>query len=155
MSSNRRRFAPALLLLLPISIAAVTLSGAEEAVDPIAARQKEMEGVNAAFKPLVGIVRKQAPFDAKVVAEKAGLIAGHLERAKSLFPEGSGQGAIETWAKASIWEQRADFDARMLAGHSAAVALSKVTDEAAYAPAFGKLGEACKGCHEGYRRPKS
>ena len=29
-----------------------------------------------------------------------------------------------------------------------------VTDEAAYRPALGKLGNSCKSCHQDYRRPK-
>ena len=36
----------------------------------------------------------------------------------------------------------------------AAEALKAVTEEAAFRPALGKLGNSCKSCHQDYRRPK-
>jgi len=147
-----RRPLPLLLALAAVA-AALPLAGADDA-DPIAARQTEMKGVGDAMKPLSAIARKQAPFDAAVVAKSGGAIAGHLERAKALFPAGSDRGAAETWAKAEIWANRADFDAKLVAAHEAAAALAKVTEESAYVPALVRLGDACKACHEPYRRPK-
>jgi cytochrome c556 len=143
-----------LLVALPLALAAALPLAGDDAADPIAARQQEMKGVGDAMKGLSAIARKQAPFDAAVVAKNAGAIAGHLERAQTLFPAGSDRGAIETWAKAEIWANRADFDAKLVAAHDAAAELAKVTEEAAYVPALVKLGDACKACHEPYRRPK-
>ncbi len=32
--------------------------------------------------------------------------------------------------------------------------MQSVTDEAAFGPALGALGNGCKTCHDAYRRPK-
>lgn len=143
-----------LLAILPVTLLALSpLAGAAES-DPIAARQMEMEGVGEAMKTLSAIARKQAPFDATVVASQGGAIAAHLDRAKDLFPAGSDRGAAQSWAKAEIWSNRTDFDAKLQAAHAAAGELAQVAEEAAFMPALGKLGNACKACHEPYRRPK-
>jgi cytochrome c556 len=141
------------LALLVTTLALAGLAVAAES-DPISDRQDEMEGSNKAMKTLSGIARKQAPFDAAVVQQNATAIASHLDTAKGLFPEGSDKGGMDTWAKPEIWTHRADFDTKLEAAHAAAVDLAKVADEAAYLPALGKLGNACKACHESYRRPK-
>jgi cytochrome c556 len=154
MRPIRPRSLAALLVAAPLALAAALPLAGDDAADPIAARQTEMKGVLDAMKGLSAIARKQAPFDAAVVAKNAGAIASHLESARPLFPAGSDAGAIETWAKAEIWANPADFDAKMVAAHDAAAELAKVTDESAYVPALVKLGDACKACHEPYRRPK-
>lgn len=149
-SPRRHRF----LLLLPLLALAVVPFAVAADVDPISARQDEMEGIGDAMKALSGIAKKQAPFDAAVVRKHAEAIAGHLDRAKGLFPAGSDKGGMETWAKPEIWSDRAGFDAKLQAAHEAALALAGVVDEAAYPQALGKLGSTCKGCHESFRRPK-
>jgi len=138
------------LLALAVAIPAIVAAG----TDPIKARQDTMEGVGGAMKALSGIARGEAKFDATTVQAKAKEIAAAFDAAAELFPAGSDQGASETWAKPGIWTNRADFDGKLQAAHAAALDLQKVTDEAAYRPALGKLGAACKACHESYRRPK-
>lgn len=150
--SSRRATLPILALLLATLVLAGLAVAAER--DPISDRQDEMEGIGDAMKALSGIARKQAPFDAAVVQKNATAIASHLDTAKGLFPEGSDKGGMDTWAKPEIWTHRADFDAKLEAAHAAAVELAQVADEAAYLPALGKLGNACKACHDSYRRPK-
>ncbi len=137
------------ILALALAIPAI---GADS--DPIKARQDTMEGVGGAMKVLSGIARGEAKFDATTVQAKAKEIATAFDAAAELFPAGSEKGASETWAKPAIWTNRADFDSKLQAAHSAALDLQKVSDEAAYRPALGKLGAACKACHELYRRPK-
>lgn len=152
MTSNFRR--TPFLLALPLVALAVAPLAIAASNDPISDRQDEMEGIGDSMKALGGIARKQAPFDAAVVKKHAETIAGHLETAKGLFPAGSDKGGMETWAKPEIWTNRADFEAKLQAAHAAALDLAKVGDEAAYPAALGKLGNACKACHDSYRRPK-
>lgn len=146
--------------LVPLSgLALVALLGfswslAAAETDPIQARQDAMQSVGDAMKPLVGMVRGELKFDAATVASNAKTISDNLHAAADLFPAGSDHGALETWAKPEIWNQKSDFDAKLQAAHEAAMDLQKVTEESAYRPAFGKLGGACKACHELYRRPK-
>lgn len=150
--STRRPSLPLLaLLLIALGVTSVAVAAGG---DPIKARQEAMEGVGESMKALSAIAKKQAPFAADTVQKHGASIAAHLETAAPLFPEGSAKGAVETWAKAEIWANKADFDVKMKAGHDAALELAKVGEEAAFMPALGKLGNTCKSCHESFRRPK-
>ena len=152
---NRSPRRSLLSMLVPAALA-VALAAASVAAEkePIQARQDAMEAQGAAMKALGAIARKEAPFEAAVVRQNAETIASGLAAVAELFPEGSDRGAIETWARPEIWANRADFDAKRTAAHAAATDLAAVTDEAAFAPALGRVGNACKSCHEKYRRPK-
>jgi len=133
---------------------ALSLAAAAFAGDPIVERQETMKKIGGAMKELGGMARGQSPFDAAAVEKNAKTIAESLDHAKSLFPEGSGQGSTETWAKPEIWANLADFESTLKSAHEAAVALAAVKDEAAYRPALGNLGQNCRTCHDNYRRPK-
>jgi cytochrome c556 len=113
-----------------------------------------MEGIGDAMKALGAVAKKEAPFDAKVVQSSAKTIADRLKKAAELFPEGSASGEVETWAKAEIWSDRENFDKDLEGAMAAAAALQQVTEEAAFLPALGALGNGCKSCHDTYRRPK-
>lgn len=131
-----------------IAVAAATGTAA------IKERQHAMEDVGKAMGPLVGIAKKQAEFDAEVVKASAETIAESLRKAAELFPEGSDTGDVETWAKAAIWSDPEDFQKRFETAIAAAVAMQSVTDEGAFMPALGAVGNGCKTCHDPYRRPK-
>ena len=134
-------------------VSAPGVSGAS-GTDAIKARQEAMKNVGDAMKALAAIAKGEAPFDAAVVAKNAGTIADRFEKVATLFPEGSQQGDVETWAKPEIWSDHADFDKTREAARAAALALQAVTDEAAYLPALRQLGGNCKSCHDTFRRPK-
>jgi len=83
-------------------------------------------------------------------------LVAHFEHDKTLFPDGSDKGDVETWAKAEIWSDKDAFMKRFDDAIADAKALGEVTDLAALGPTLGKLGkEACGGCHDKYRRPKN
>ncbi len=76
-------------------------------------------------------------------------------RTQSSSPSaGSGEGDVETWAKPEIWSDYADFVLKLETAKVQAEALKSVTEESAFRPALGKLGNACKSCHTKFRRPK-
>jgi len=135
-------------VMLAITAAAMT------ATEAIKERQQAMEGVLDGMKTLGAIAKKQQPFEADVVRASAEAIASHLERFGELFPEGSDAGDVETWAKPEIWSDRGHFDELLESTHTAAVELQSVTEEAAFPPALGALGNGCKSCHDLYRLPK-
>jgi len=60
----------------------------------------------------------------------------------------------ETWAKPEIWSDAAGFKTAGENFYPKYVALKDSKDEASFKAAFPALGEACKGCHEKFRRPK-
>ena len=134
-------------------VATLSMAAATE-TKMIQQRQESMEEIGKAMQALGAMVKKQAPFDAEVVKSNAETIADHLKKAADLFPEGSGAGDVETWAKAEIWSNRENFDKGMESARSAAVAMQSVTDEAAFGPSLGALGNGCKSCHDTYRRPQ-
>jgi cytochrome c556 len=122
--------------------------------DVIKQRQEAMKAMGGAMGKLAEIARKEVPFDAEVVKKSAGIIAESLQESTSLYPEGSEKGDVETWAKAEIWSDPDGFKKLLKGAHKAAMAMAEVTDEAAFGPALGQLGNGCKTCHDTYRRPK-
>jgi cytochrome c556 len=148
--NTKHAMAAALFATIAFAVAGVAASN----TDIIKDRQHAMENVGGAMQSLAAIAKGEAPFDAAVVKENATTIEEHLKKASSLFPEGSDTGDVETWAKAEIWTDHADFVAHFEASQAAAEAMKSVTEEAAFGPALGKLGNSCRNCHQTYRRPK-
>lgn len=145
--------AAAAVAVLAIGVASVA-TPSPEGTAAIKARHEAMEGIGDAMGPLAAIAKGEAPFDSAVVEKNAGTIAENLKKAAALFPEGSDKGDVETWAKEEIWSNSADFAMKMQTARAQAEALQAVTEEAAFRPALGKLGNSCKSCHMDYRRPK-
>jgi len=127
---------------------------ADPSTDAIEGRQQAMKDVGAAMQNLAAIAKKEAPFDVGVVRSNAATIAEALKKAADLFPEGSDKGNVETWAQPEIWSDASDFEKKRETAEAAAVALQSVSVESAFPPALGELGNACKACHQTYRRPK-
>lgn len=121
---------------------------------PIEDRQANMKNVGKAMGALAAIAKKEAPFDAGVVNTNATSLGDNVKQAKAHFPDGSATGDKETWAKAEIWQNKADFDAKADKAVEAAMQMASVTAEANFGAAMGALGAACKACHTDYRRPK-
>jgi cytochrome c556 len=143
--------AVAVAALVGIVSVAVSETGGDDAIKD---RHLAMNEIGGSMGTLAAMVKKQAPFDAAVVEKNAGAIAERLEKAASLFPEGSDSGEIETWAKPEVWSDAEGFAKAMGQARDAAVELKSVTEAAALGPALGKLGNNCKTCHDKYRRPK-
>ena len=141
----------AIAVAVVVAVSAAAMTGDEA----IKQRQKAMEGVYGGMKTLGAIAKKEQPFDAGVVQASGATIADHLAEAVELFPEGSDQGEVQTWAKPEIWTDRGHFDELMKSTHTAAVDLQSVTEAEAFPPALGKLGNGCKSCHDMYRLPKN
>jgi len=146
----KRASSAALLAALVVTATSVDSSS----TDVIKDRQQAMKDVGGAMQNLGSIAKKETPFEAAVVRENAAVVAEALKRAADLFPEGSDRGAAETWAKPEIWSRRADFGKKLETAQGAAVAMQSVAAESAFSPALAKLGDACKACHQAYRRPK-
>jgi len=71
-----------------------------------------------------------------------------------LFPEGSNAGA-PTDALPLIWQEKEQFAKAVAAMEESSAALKKAVaagDKAATGQAAKALGEACKGCHDRYRK---
>ena len=151
MSGSKLRVWGAIAAALVITVSAAAMT----ATEAIQERQKEMDGVYEAMKAFAAIAKKEQPFDAEVVQSSAAKMAGHLAKAAELFPEGSAEGEVQTWAKPEIWNDLERFDELMESSHSAATYMQSLTEAEAFMPALGMLGNTCKTCHELYRLPKN
>jgi cytochrome c556 len=135
-------------------IAAVALCAGIGAVsadsDAIAQRQALMKANGKAAKA-IGDMLKSAPFDLAVVQAGLRTFADAAAKAPGLFPDDSKTGG-ETRALPTIWENKADVDARFAKlGKDAAAAMAAITDEASFKADAPAIFKNCGGCHENYR----
>jgi cytochrome c556 len=121
---------------------------------PIEDRQELMKQQGQSTKVLGTMAQGESPFDAAAAKEHGDAMAERFERAKTLFPPGTEQGPPETYAKAEIWSDPQGFAAAADQAIEAARAVAAVTEEAQLGEAVGALGNACKNCHDKFRRPK-
>jgi cytochrome c556 len=121
---------------------------------PIEDRQEAMKANGQTMKILGGMAQGKSPFDAAVIKERGEAMAARFDAVRNLFPPGSEQGPPETYAKPEIWSDPEGFTAALDQAMNASLALAAVTEEAQLKEAVGKVGGACKNCHDKYTRPK-
>jgi cytochrome c556 len=105
------------------------------------------------FGPMSAMAQGKAPFDAAEFAMRAGRVAALTPMlSESYSPET--QTVAGSKAKAELWANRADFDAKMkdLVERSATLAtVAKGGDEARTKAAFFDTANTCKACHDKYK----
>jgi cytochrome c556 len=106
------------------------------------------------FRPLGEVLQGKSPYDAAEAQKRASRLQFLAALLDESFPDVSSSG--DTRAKAEIWSNRADFNARLKEFQDHIVVLSQVAardkstaDE--FKAAAGAVGQDCKGCHESYR----
>lgn len=139
-----------LLTILPFCVFLASVSMAGES--PQEQRHELMEDVGGGAKTIGAMLEGEKPFDAAAAIEALQTWSYASGIFGDLFPEGSDTG-FDTEAKASIWTDRAGFEAALedwkVAVDQALAANPQTLDElrAAAGPVFKK----CKACHEDYR----
>jgi cytochrome c556 len=143
--------------LLLLSILAVTASAAvAQSASPeraIGYRQDVFGLIGWNFGAIGDMVRERKPWDASEATRRAERIAQLAKMTDEGFPPGSDTGAT-TDAKAEIWANLADFNAKMDDFRREADALAAVAkggDQAAIKAQFAKTGGTCKACHDEYK----
>jgi cytochrome c556 len=122
--------------------------------DPIRQRQDLMKSNQESLRPLLGMSRGQAPFDARVVQTAFATIEQNAKRTPALFPNNSKEG--KTDALPVIWERKADFNARAAKlEEDARSAQAAAKDQASLQAQMQVVGRNCGGCHEVYRRKET
>jgi cytochrome c556 len=105
------------------------------------------------FGPLAAMSQGKMPYDAKEFAMRAGrvaMVAPLLTEAYSTETKGVAGSKL----KPAMWDNRADFDAKLknLIDKTAALATTaKAGDFETSKAAFFEAGGACKSCHDKYR----
>jgi cytochrome c556 len=130
----------------------VTISVAQS--DPIAQRKELMKGNNEGARNASRMVRGEEPFEVAKVNAAFAQWTETAQKLPGLFPEPPKPGQ-DTRALPKIWENKADFEAK-IAAFSKAVAenkdKAKTLDELKVA--FPIVTNACNDCHEPYPRPQ-
>jgi cytochrome c556 len=104
------------------------------------------------FSRLGAMAQGKVPFDAKVAADNADIVAGMAKLPWAAFVEGSDSG--ETKAKPEIWKQSAKFKeaADKLQAESTKLAVAAHSGkEDAFKAAFTATAGTCKACHDDFR----
>jgi cytochrome c556 len=108
-----------------------------------------------AFGPVGAMLKGTAPVDAAVVQKEAARLQVTSSMITEMFQLDTRKFKTHTQAKDSIWTDQADFGKKADDLHNTAVALeaaAKKGDKSAILDAAGKVGNACKACHEEYRQ---
>ena len=121
--------------------------------DAIDYRMGLMSVIGWNFGSLGAMVKGKAPFDAADFAKHANRVASLSDQIVEGFPKGSDQG--HTGAKPEIWRSWDDFQSKARDFETQATLLAEVAkanDEAKDKEQFKKVAEACKACHEKYKK---
>lgn len=154
--STRRLAAAVVAALLVAPPLAGTAAAEEVPMDKIEQavkyRQNIMDAMGGLMGAAVGRLRDGFTFGPELPAVAAGLAAMSADIA-ALFPEGTDFG--ESDAKAEVWSDRQGFvdkSTQAADATKAFVEAIKSGDNTMIMQAFKGVGDACKGCHEAYRK---
>lgn len=111
-------------------------------------REVSMKEVGAAFGQLNRMNRGQTPYSADAAKTAFATIATQAARFAMLYDETPSPAGRSL---AAIWENKADFDARLAKLAESAKAGSETSDEAGFKTAFADLQPSCGSCHQVYR----
>jgi cytochrome c556 len=137
------------------SVAAMAhAAGPSPAERAVAYRQGVYHAIGWNFGPMAGMVKGELPFDAKVFALRAERVAFLSTLPLEGFIPNSVVG--KTDAKPEIWDNMDDFKSKMQTFETESGKLAEVAKTAsavdAVKPQFGKVGQACKSCHDKYKK---
>jgi cytochrome c556 len=148
-----RRILTTVSTALLIAAAAASLAHAETSpANAIKYRKAVMSAIGGHVGAFF-LINGGAVDQGKYLVPHAEALAALGEQIPVLFPAGSGTGKTDALPK--IWEEPAKFSEAANAGKDATAKLLtavKSGDKAAIAAAAKGLGEACKGCHDRYRK---
>lgn len=143
-------------MIIRIALAAVLAASAATAVvaqgDPIAARKGLMKEVGGANRTATEMLDGKQPFDAAKAKAALMTMSQNAAKMSALFPDNSKTG--DTAALPSIWDNKADFEAKLAKfSNDAKAAADKTTDLASFKAAVGDVRQNCGACHKPYRKP--
>ena len=137
--------------------AVVIASGAAIALDAPAAIKERQEVYKEIGKSMKGIgeeLKSSSP-NVEAIKKFAATVDTDSQKIPTLFPAGTGpESGVKTGAKAEIWQKPDEFKKDAADFATAAHALNAAAqsgDVAAVKDAAGKIGEACKACHQTFR----
>ena len=140
--------------VLVTAVVAVGVTAVVAQTDPISARKDLMKQSNKYAKAVNGMVKGEAPFTSETVAAAFAAWDKTSNEYGKLFPDNSKEGG-NTRAKAAIWQNRKDFDAKLAAFSKAVVeGKPKASSLDGVKAAMPAINDGCNNCHELYRAPQ-
>ena len=124
-----------------------------KAEDAVKYRKAGFTLMAAHFGRLGAMAQGKVPFDAKLAAENADVLAVVSKLPYAGFVEGSDKG--ETRAKPEIWKESAKFKEaadKNQAEMAKLVAAAKTGNLDNLKAAFGSAAPTCKACHDNFRK---
>ena len=144
-----------ILTLIAISAASVSFSAAAQFAKPedaVKYRKAAFTVMATHFGRLGAMAQGKVPFDSKIAADNAEIVASMAKLPWHAFGEGTE--TAETKAKPEVWKQGGKFKeaADKLQTESVKlVAATKTGKEEAFKSAFTATGGACKACHDDFK----
>lgn len=145
------------LQILTVGTLITALSGApalaQSPEDALDYRRSAFRMIVWNFGPMSAMVRGRLEWDDADFARRAERVAQLATQIEEGFPPGSKVGDSE--ARAEIWQQWPDFQAKVQAFQTEAALLASVargSDAEATKAQFGKVGATCKACHDNYKQ---
>ncbi len=141
-------------VMLAVAIAALGVTAVVAQSDPIAARKAIMKENGNQSRIAREMIEGKQPFNVDAAKKVLTSFGETHDKAKSLWPDSSKAG--DTAALPAVWENKADFDAKMAKFSSESkAAAAKVTDLDSFKAQMGEVGKNCGGCHTTYRKRAS
>jgi len=120
-----------------------------------ATRQGALKLMGFYMAPLGGMARGRIPMDAELVARHAQRIGAIAPMLTDTFKLDTSGADVTTEALPVIWENPAEFQAKIETLVERAADLSRIAEtdssEGAIKGGIGKLGQACGSCHDDFR----
>ena len=123
--------------------------------DAVKYRQSSMFVMANHFGRIGAMVNNRAPYDAAAAVANAEVVSALARVHWVGFVEGTA-GTTKGSASPKIWSERAKFDeaGKKMEGEVAKLlAAARTNSMDNLRPAFGAVGQTCKGCHDDYRNP--
>ena len=141
--------------VLTIAVLAFGATTLVAQTDPIAARRALMKTNGDENKIATEMLEAKRPFDLAAAKKVFASFADAGQKAPALFPDTSKTGG-DTAALPAIWENKADFDAKLakFASESKA-AVDATKDLDSFKVQVTEVRKNCGGCHQTYRKKAS
>jgi cytochrome c556 len=140
--------------VLAVAVLAFGATALVAQTDPIAARKALMKANGDQNRIATDMIEGKAPFNLDA-AKKVLATFSDSDKAKALFPDTSKTGG-DTAALPAIWENKADFEAKLTKfAADAKAAGPKVADLDTFKAQMTEVRKNCGGCHQPYRKRAS
>ncbi|HKA78855.1 MAG TPA: cytochrome c [Xanthobacteraceae bacterium] len=141
--------------VLAVAVLALGATALVAQTDPIAARKALMKANGDQNRIATDMIEGKAPFNLDAAKKVLGTFAEAGDKAKPLFPDNSKTGG-DTAALPAIWENKADFEAKLAKlATEAKAAGAATTNLDTFKAQITEVRKNCGGCHQTYRKRQS